>query len=112
METTIEQSKPARRTRKPNRNSVPQKVKRMILAGHDNRFIINKLHCKPHVVYNVRYQINKQQGIGGLVSTNPIIESPKANDVPLTPPVDYPIPVPQEEEKPTLFERIRRWFRG
>jgi len=112
MNTNTEQPKPARRTRKPNRNSLSQKVKRMILAGHDNRFIINKLHCKPHVVYNMRYQVNKQQGIGGLVPTKPTIESPKANDVPLTPPVDYPIPVPQEEEKPTLFERIRRWFRG
>ena len=88
----------------------------MVLAGHDNKFIIDKLKCKPHVVYNVRYQVNKQQGIGGLVPTKPTIEStiesPKANDVPLTSPVDCPIPVPQEEKKPTFFERIRRWFRG
>lgn len=116
MDTNIEQPKPASKPRKSNRNSISQKVRRMVLAGHDNKFIIDKLKCKPHVVYNVRYQVNKQQGIGGLVPTKPTIEStiesPKANDVPLTPPVDCPIPVPQEEKKPTFFERIRRWFRG
>jgi hypothetical protein len=98
--------------------SLTQKVRRMVLAGYDNKTIIQKLHCKPYVIYNVRYTLNKSQGLGGLVQTKPEVEAPKANDVPITPvatPEAYPLPpspIPVPQEKPTLLERIRRWFRG
>lgn len=102
--------------RKRKSMSLTQKVRRMVLAGYDNKTIIQKLHCKPYVIYNVRYTLNKSQGLGGLVQVN--TEAPKANDVPITPvatPEAYPLPpspIPVPQEKPTLLERIRRWFRG
>lgn len=99
--------------RKRKSTSLTQKVRRMVLAGYDNKTIIQKLHCKPYVIYNVRYTLNKSQGLGGLVQTKP-----EANDVLITPvatPEAYPLPpspIPVPQEKPTLLERIRRWFYG
>lgn len=98
--------------------SLTQKVRRMVVAGYDNKTIIQKLNCKPYVIYNVRYTLNKSQGLGGLMQTKPEDEAPKANDVLITPvatPEAYPLPpspIPVPQEKPTLLERIRRWFRG
>jgi hypothetical protein len=111
METTNTKKK-----RKPM--SLTQKVRRMVVAGYDNKTIIQKLNCKPYVIYNVRYTLNKSQGLGGLVQTKPEVKSPEANDVLITPvatPEAYPLPpslIPVPQEKLTLLERIRRWFRG
>lgn len=46
--------------------STAEKVRRMIDQGHTNKAIIEKLGCKPQAVYNIRYQVNKERGLGAI----------------------------------------------
>jgi hypothetical protein len=71
---------------------VTHRVRRMILSGHSNKAIIEKLNVKPQVVYNIRYKLGKKKGLGAL----PVkVESPE--------------PAPQAV-KPTLWERVVAFF--
>lgn len=103
------------------KKSATQRVRELIEQGHNNKFIVDKLKCKPQVVYNVRYQINKTKGLGALGQQGTGISAPapykpitademfgrapvKAEGEPV-----YPITM---EEPPTLWQRIKGWFRG
>jgi hypothetical protein len=43
-----------------------KRVRSLINKGYNNKDIIDKLKCKPQAVYAVRYQINKQRGLGSI----------------------------------------------
>jgi hypothetical protein len=113
--------------------STAQRIRSMIDKGHNNKAIIEKLKCKPQAVYNIRYQLNKERGLGSIgklpkptdgIGAPPkprkhkgtgIMDAPK----PLINPaqnayragtwVDLPITM---TEPPTLWERVKGWFRG
>jgi hypothetical protein len=103
------------------KKSATQRVRELIEQGHNNKFIVDKLKCKPQVVYNVRYQINKTKGLGALsqqgtgISAPPLAVWTSPSITPNTTPikagewVDLPITM---EEPPTLWQRIKGWFRG
>jgi hypothetical protein len=116
----------------------------MVHKGYTNRDIIAKLDCKPQSVYNIRYQMNKERGLGSIGAlpkpTDGIGAPPKRKYVRKaqklasltpepTPPMwtpAPPLPVPpvyrmsdkpytpitMYEPKPTLWERVKGWFRG
>jgi hypothetical protein len=108
------------------KKSVSQRVRELIEQGHNNKYIVDKLKCKPQVVYNVRYQINKSKGLGALGTQGTGISAP-----PLVNPAPYK-PITNEElfghapvkmeggaiypitmiEPPTLWQRVKGWFRG
>ena len=46
--------------------SMAQRVREMIDRGYTNKAIIEKLGCKPQAVYNIRYQVNKERGLGAI----------------------------------------------
>jgi len=46
--------------------SMTQRVRELIDRGYSNKSIIDKLGCKPQAVYNIRYTINKQRGLGAI----------------------------------------------
>lgn len=103
------------------KKSATQRVRELIEQGHNNKFIVDKLKCKPQVVYNVRYQINKSKGLGALGQQGTGISTPApykpitANVTPNTQPikagewVDLHITM---EEPPTLWQRVKGWFSG
>ncbi len=43
-----------------------QRIRAMIHKGYNNKDIIAKLQCKPQAVYNIRYQMNKERGLGSI----------------------------------------------
>jgi hypothetical protein len=121
--------------------SAAQRIRTMIDKGHNNKAIIEKLQCKPQAVYNIRYQLNKERGLGSIGSlpkpTTGIGAPPKRtrkvmagelaslpdpkfviipaqNACPYTP--MRPItPMPDMQitmVKPTLWQRVKEWFRG
>jgi hypothetical protein len=101
------------------KKSVSQRVRELIEQGHNNKFIVDKLKCKPQVVYNVRYQINKSKGLGALgtqgtgISAPPVWSPPPLLPVPPVKAEGEPVyPITMFEPKPTLWERIKGWFRG
>ena len=109
------------------KKSVSQRVRELIEQGHNNKYIVSKLQCKPQVVYNVRYQINKSKGLGALgtqgtgISATPMWSPPPLlpvppNVTPNTQPITagewVDLPITMVEPKPTLWERIKGWFRG
>lgn len=89
------------------KKSVSQRARDLIEQGHNNKFIVDKLKCKPQVVYNVRYQINKSKGLGALQQQGTGISAPPM----WNPPAPLPMPITMEEP-PTLWQRIKGWFRG
>ena len=118
-----------------------QRVRAMIDSGHTNKAIIEKLKCKPHAVYNTRYQMNKARGLGSIGElpnpTNGIGAPPKRKETGIVlggnvggliltdmgngtlrwvrPPVS-PYASTSEMQitmvEPTLWQRIKGWFRG
>ena len=120
--------------------STAEKVRRLIDQGYTNKAIIEKLGIKPQAVYNIRYQINKARGLGAIGTPAPTpvtgIGAPprrrytrkvpagtginQAPDLPvLAEPEVTPrpgsfveLPVTMIEPKPTLWQRIKGWFRG
>lgn len=118
--------------------STSEKVRRLIDQGYTNKAIIEKLGIKPQAVYNIRYQINKARGLGALGTPAPTpvtgIGAPprrrytrkvpagtginQAPDLPIlaerpaTPGSFVELPVTMVEPKPTLWQRVRGWFRG
>ena len=116
--------------------STAQRIRSMIDKGHNNKAIIEKLKCKPQAVYNIRYQLNKERGLGSigtlpkptdgigvppkrkyvrkvrtgeLVSLSPSGECVDRHIPPLTPMPKYQTTM---VEPPTLWQRIKGWFRG
>ncbi len=124
------------------KTSTAQRIRSLIDSGYNNKAIIEKLKCKPQAVYNIRYQLNKERGLGsigalpnpvsgigappkkrtrkvragtGIVSDPKPVINPAQNAYQFAPvkregePVYMPITM---IEKPTLWERIKGWFRG
>ena len=107
-----------------------QRVRAMIDGGHTNKAIIEKLKCKPHCVYNMRYQINKARGLGSIGAlpkpTDGIGAPPKRKYVRKvmagtgikSAPWALPALVPNKPYmpitmvEPTMWQRIKGWFRG
>jgi len=117
--------------------STTQRIRAMIHKGYNNKDIIAKLKCKPQAVYNIRYQMNKERGLGSIGTlpkpTDGIGVPPKRKytrkvrggelaslpPTPWTPPPVLPVPEPESympitmvEPKPTLWQRVKEWFRG
>lgn len=121
--------------------SMSAKVRRMIDQGHTNKDIIEKLGIKPQAVYNIRYQINKARGLGAIGKPAPApadgigapprrtrkvkagtgITAPAPKPQPTQSAWPYDAPVKREGEPvlpitmiepPTLWQRIKGWFRG
>ena len=92
------------------KKSASQRVRTLIEQGHSNKDIVAQLKCKPQVVYNVRYQINKSKGLGALQQQGTGISVLATTPV-WSPPALMPMPITMEEP-PTLWQRIKGWFRG
>ena len=119
------------------KTSMTQRIRALIDKGYNNKDIIAKLQCKPQAVYNIRYQLNKERGLGSIGElpkpTDGIGQPPKrkytrkikAGELASVPPsgewVDR-APVKAEGtfgympitmvEPPTLWQRVKGWFRG
>ena len=119
--------------------STAQRIRALIDKGYNNKAIIEKLKCKPQAVYNIRYQLNKERGLGSIGAlpkpVDGIGEPPKKRtrkvragtgiasaDAWMPPPL-LPVPEPSKPneikelpitmiEPPTLWQRIKGWFRG
>lgn len=116
-----------------DKTSTSWRIRTMIDKGHNNKAIIEKLQCKPQAVYNIRYQLNKERGLGSIgtlpkpttgIGAPPKrkytrrVKSGKLASLPpplWTPPPLLPMPemqITMIEPKPTLWERVKGWFRG
>ena len=123
------------------KTTTSQRIRSLIDSGYNNKAIIEKLKCKPQAVYNIRYQLNKERGLGSIGElpkpTDGIGAPPKTRTrkiragtgialdaKPLINPAQnawQEAPVKREGEpvfpitmieKPTLWERVKGWFRG
>ena len=119
--------------------SASQRIRTLIDSGHTNKAIIEKLQCKPQAVYTIRYQINKARGLGSIGTlpkpTGGIGAPPKRKYVrkvragklaslPVMNPAQnaYQYAPARAEgepvfsvtmiEPPTLWQRVKGWFRG
>lgn len=124
--------------------STTQRIRALIDKGYNNKAIIEKLKCKPQAVYNIRYQINKERGLGSIGALPKPVDgigeppkkrtrkvragtgiTPPANNVPILKPTKPYEPMQSEWvdrhepvfpitmiEPPTLWQRIKGWFRG
>jgi hypothetical protein len=106
--------------------STTARVRRMIDQGHTNKAIIEMLGVKPQVVYNTRYQVNKARGLGAIGAIAPApaegigAPPPKRKytrrvkaGTGINPPAASPEPFAiTMYEKPTLWQRVKGWFRG
>ncbi len=122
--------------------STTQRIRSLIDSGYNNKAIIEKLKCKPQAVYNIRYQLNKERGLGSIGAlpkpTEGIGAPPKrtrkirAGELASLPPTKPQINPAQNMwthdapalqgatpympitmiETPTLWQRIKGWFRG
>ena len=96
------------------KKSVSQRVRTLIEQGHNNKDIVAQLKCKPQVVYNVRYQINKSKGLGALSQQGTGISAPPATPVWNPPAIMHApevLPITMIEP-PTLWQRVKGWFSG
>jgi hypothetical protein len=111
-------------------------IRALINKGYNNKDIIDKLKCKPQSVYTVRYQLNKQRGLGSIgggvaapvdgIGTPPkrkyvrvhvraeetgiVVSYPKVNPYyPKGRLVELPVTMIKQ---PTLWQRVKEWFRG
>jgi hypothetical protein len=48
------------------KTNTSQRIRTLIHKGYNNKAIIEKLQCKPQAVYNIRYQMNKERGLGSI----------------------------------------------
>jgi hypothetical protein len=114
--------------------STAQRIYAMIDSGYNNKAIIAIIKCKPQAVYNARYHLNKGRGLGsigpaaplanldvppkrkytrkvkagtGIVDTR-LMYNPAQNAYQFEP--SSPMHITMAE--PTLWERIKGWFRG
>ena len=121
--------------------STAQRIRTLIHKGYNNKDIIAKLQCKPQAVYNIRYQMNKERGLGSIgalpkptdgigvppkrkytrrVKAGELVSLPPTTSI-LKPIKPYEpmqagefkeLPITMIEPKPTLWERVKGWFRG
>ena len=102
--------------------STAQRIRSMIDKGHNNKAIIEKLKCKPQAVYNIRYQLNKQRGLGSIgtlpqptdgigAPPKPRKRKPEGTGIAHDP---APMAITMFEPEPTLslWQRVKRIFRG
>ncbi len=95
------------------KKSVTQRVRELVEQGHNNKYIVDKLKCKPQVVYNARYQLNKTKGLGALSKQGTGISAPPVWNPPPLQPMPEPFAITMiEPEPPTLWQRVKGWFRG
>ena len=121
------------------KTTTSQRIRSLIDSGYNNKAIIEKLKCKPQAVYNIRYQLNKARGLGSIGElpnpTDGIGAPPKrtrkiraGTGIKSEPPINpepnawvYVTSIKREGdpvlpvtmiEKPTLWQRIKGWFRG
>jgi hypothetical protein len=99
--------------------STAKRIRAMLDIGHTNKAIIEKLQCKPQAVYNIRYQVNKARGLGSIGAlkkpTNGIGAPPKRKYVRKGTGIADWAPMPELQitvVEPTLWQRIKQWFRG
>lgn len=124
------------------RMPMSHKVRNMLEQGHSTKEIVAKLKVKPQMVYQLRYNLNKAKGLGAIGTPAPVpsagigappkkpsrkvragtgINDPKPGAWreittdelfarPETKPGE-PLPITMIE-KPTLWQRIKGWFRG
>lgn len=123
--------------------STTQRIRTLIDKGYNNKDIIAKLKCKPQAVYNIRYQLNKERGLGSIgalpkptdgigappkkrtrkVKAGELASLPEPYNVTTlnhqsvreqfgTPGTWKELPITMVEPKPTLWERVKGWFRG
>lgn len=129
-------------------NNTSQRIRVMIDGGHTNKAIIDRLKCKPQAVYNTRYQLNKERGLGSIgtlpkptvgigappkrkytrkakAETGIAYDPAQLQNVHYNPArnayayatnqYSWPYPhgtAPEIMTKPTLWQRIKGWFRG
>ena len=48
------------------RTKITQRIYALVGKGYTNKAIIKQLKCKPQTVYNVRYRINRELGLGAI----------------------------------------------
>jgi hypothetical protein len=101
-----------------------QRIRSLINKGYNNKDIIAKLECKPQTVYTIRYQLNKERGLGSIGAlpkpTDGIGVPPKrkytrrikAGELASPPTMPHFTPSPSTTVKPTLWQRIKGWFGG
>lgn len=121
-------------TKMKKKTNATQRIRALIDSGYNNKAIIEKLKCKPQAVYNIRYLINKERGLGSIGKlpkpTDGIGAPPKreytrkvkaeTGIVATTqnawmPSMPKPTPMPKMQItiiEPTLWQRIKGWFRG
>lgn len=106
--------------------STAEKIRRMINQGYTNKEILQKLRTTPQAVYNMRYRVNKAQGLGALAkkakTANPATPDARTGiNVTLEPPTvmglveateRFMAARKAEPPTPSLWERIKGWFRG
>ena len=106
-----------------NKQNTSQRIRSLINKGYSNRDIIAKLECKPQAVYNTRYQLNKERGLGSIGAlpkpTNGIGVPPKrkytrksTGELASLPTAKPYFPITMIEPKPTLWQRVKGWFGG
>lgn len=120
------------------KTNTTQRIRALIDKGYNNKDIITKLQCKPQAVYNIRYQLNKERGLGSIGElpkpTNGIGVPPKrkyvrkvkaGTGIAYEPKIEFnpaqnayqtgewvDLPITMVEPKPTLWQRVKAWFRG
>lgn len=118
--------------------STAQRVRALIDKGYNNKAIIEKLKCTPQAVYNIRYQLNKQRGLGSIgtlpkptegigAPLKPRKRKPKRTGIVDAPKIEFnpaqnmyragewvDLPITMFEPEPTLslWQRVKRIFRG
>jgi hypothetical protein len=126
------------------KTTATKSIRALINKGYNNKDIIDKLKCKPQAVYNIRYQLNKERGLGSIGTLpNPTdgigvpikrkymrkVRAGELASLPKPEPLINPAPchafgAPIKAEgapvympitmieSPTLWERVKGWFRG
>jgi len=94
--------------------STARKIRRMLDKGITVRDIAQRLKCSPQTVYNVRYQTNRNKGIGSLPTMVVLSPAPKrprgrprkvdSSASPQIPPAVVALP------QRSLWQRVKGWF--
>ena len=119
------------------KTTTSKRIRALINKGYNNRDIIDKLKCKPQAVYNIRYQLNKERGLGSIgalpkptdgigappkrkyvrkVMAGTGIINPAQNAYPYGYTLSSPYAPMSDMQvtmvEPTMWQRIKGWFRG
>lgn len=123
------------------KTTTSKRIHALINKGYNNKDIIAKLKCKPQAVYNIRYQLNKERGLGSIgtlpkptdgigvppkrkytrkikagtgiaLDAKPLINPAPWQYAPIKAEGASVFPITMIEPKPTLWERVKGWFRG